>query len=371
MRQSSIVYRIPRPIYATTRGHRLTFVGMALVVILAATHYVHAGTGPAAVSSPWLFAPILTSNPKLGTSGGALGGYLYQFDDRSPVSTFGGAGVYSDTDSYVAGLFANTYFGADRHRLVAGIATGKIRNDYDDFLGSGLPVQTTDDLRFAAARYLHRLGGDWFAGVQFVVTNYTISSENWFTQRLLDLLGLTGFDSNGVGLVAQFDDRDNQNSPASGRFFNINNIAYRESLGGDESFDVYTADYRRYRQHGEGHVFAWRIKGRATHDAPKGGYSSVQLRGYVPGNYLAPHSFLIEAEERHRLNARWGLAGFGGAACLLKEISDCGDRANWYPAVGAGVIYTLKPKEKMVIRLDLAVGEADNSGIYLSFGQPY
>ena len=204
-----------------------------------------------------------------------------------------------------------------------------------------------------------------------VSTNYTISSESWFTDKILDSLGLTGFDSNAIGLVAQFDDRDNQNSPTSGQFFNVNNLAYREGLGGDESFDVFNMDYRRYIEHGDGHVFAWRTRARVTDDAPIGGYSSVQLRGYVPGNYLAPHGFTIEGEERYRLNDRWGLAGFGGLACLLEDISDCGDRENWYPAIGAGLIFALKPKEKIVVRLDYAAGEADNSGIYLSFGHPF
>ena len=342
-----------------------------LLPLLLATSGAYALEGNDTAASPWLLAPLVTSDPKLGTSAGALVGYLYQYDAESPASTFGAAGVYSNTDSYVVGAFANTYFGKDRHRLVLGIAGGKIRNDYDDFLGSGLPLQTTDDLRFAAARYLHRIGGDWFAGAQLITTNYTISGETWFTSMLLDLLGLTGFDSNAIGLVAQFDNRDNQNSPSEGAFFSVSNLAYRESLGGDEDFDVYSADYRHYWEHGDGHVLAGRVAARVTQDAPIGAYSSVQLRGYVPGNYLAPHSISLEADERYRLNDRWGLSAFGGVACLLEGISDCGDENNWYPSIGAGVMYMLKPKEKMVLRLDYAVGEGDNSGLYFRFGQPF
>ncbi len=323
------------------------------------------------ITSPWLFTPLLTSNPKLGTSAGALTGYLHQFDAESPTSTFGTAGVYSNTDSYVLGAFANTYFGEDRHRLVAGIAGGKIRNDYQDFLGSGLPLQSTDDLRFAAARYLQRVGGDWFAGVQMVMTNYTISGESWFSSKVLDLLGLTGFDSNAVGLAAQYDSRDNQNSPSAGAFFGVSNLAYRKRLGGDENFDVYTANVRQYLEHGDGHVLAWRAVGRATHGAPIGAYSSIQLRGYVPGNYLAPHSVSVEVEERYRLNDRWGVSAFTGASCLLDEPKDCGESSHWYQAIGAGVIYTLKPKEKMVLRLDYAVGEEGNNGLYFGFGHPF
>ena len=34
-------------------------------------------------SSPWLLVPLVSSNPKLGTSFGALGGYLHVFDPGS------------------------------------------------------------------------------------------------------------------------------------------------------------------------------------------------------------------------------------------------------------------------------------------------
>ena len=91
-------------------------------------------------------------------------------------------------------------------------------------------------------------------------------------------------------------------------------LACRKGLGGDESFDVYTADYQRYGPHGDGQVLAWRANSRATRDVPVGGYSSVQQRGYVPGNYLAPRSLSLEAEERYRIDRDWGLAAFGGAA---------------------------------------------------------
>ncbi|MEE4361479.1 MAG: hypothetical protein V2I63_08130 [Pseudomonadales bacterium] len=103
-------------------------------------------------SSPWLTVPVVSSEPRVGTSAGGIAGYVHRFDPDSPVSTLGPTANHSTTDSYTAGLFAKTFFGADRHRLTAVIAAGKVRNDYDDFLGSGLPVQTTDDLRIGLLR---------------------------------------------------------------------------------------------------------------------------------------------------------------------------------------------------------------------------
>ncbi len=79
----------------------------------------------------------------------------------------------------------------------------------------------------------------------------------------------------------------------------------------------------------------------------------------------------FEVEERYRLTERWAIAGFAGAACLFDGFSDCGDSSAWYPAAGGGIVYTVKPKEKMVVRLDYAVGKEGNSGAYLRFGHPF
>lgn len=342
-------------------------IGLLQLSIAQAAHSEEAGRR----ESPWLLAPLVSSDPKVGTSAGGLVGYLHQFDEQSPTSTFGLGATYSNTDSYVAGLFGQLYFGADRNRLVTALGAGKIRNDYEDFLGTGLPFQTTDDLRFAAVRYLRRVQGDWFIGLQAISTNYLITSENWFSDKILEALGLTGFDSNGLGLVAEYDSRDNQNSPSHGARFVIQNLAYRKSIGGDEDFDAYSLRFQQYLGHGRGHVLAWRAMTRVTDDAPPGAYSSIPLRGYVRGGYLAKHMATFELEERFRLASRWALAAFTGATCLLDELEDCGNGESWYPMIGGGVIFTLKPEEKMVVRMDYAWGKEGNQGFYMTFGHPF
>ena len=35
--------------------------------------------------SPWLFVPVFSSSPKLGTSGGGLAAYMHTFDPESRV----------------------------------------------------------------------------------------------------------------------------------------------------------------------------------------------------------------------------------------------------------------------------------------------
>ena len=103
--------------------------------------------------SPWLLTPTFSVDPKLGRNVGGIAAYLHRFDDASPVSLSGATLSYSNTDSLVSAMFTDLYWGADHHRLTAGVAYGDINNEYDDFLGSGKTVETTDDLKTLFMRY--------------------------------------------------------------------------------------------------------------------------------------------------------------------------------------------------------------------------
>ena len=277
---------------------------------------------------------------------------------------------YSTTDSWTAGGFGQMFFDKDNQKMMVGMFGGKIRNDYQDFLGSGVSAQTTDDLQVFFTRYSYRIKGDWYAGIQFISTNYVIGADGLFAD-FLQLIGLTGFDSNGLGLVAEYDSRDNVRNPTSGSLFDLNNVAYREGLGGDEDFDVYNMKYSQYVSHGNQNVLAWEVKGRWTSDAPIGGYSSVDLRGYIRGNYLAPNATLAQLDERIMFTRSWGMSVFGGVSCLYDSLSDCNDSENLYPAIGAGAIYVLKEEAGIVLRAEIAKGKSDERAFYLTMGQPF
>jgi hypothetical protein len=318
--------------------------------------------------SPWLFVPIISSNPKLGTSGGLLGAYLHRFDPQSTVSMFGAAGIYTTTHSALGGVFARTYFGEDRHRLIAFAGGGHVYNNYEDFLGSGVPVSTEGNAHVLAARYLYRVRAPWFLGVQAVDTNYLIFGENALSGEILERIGLTGFDSVGAGLVVTYDSRDDQNSPSSGFFGDANNVAYRESLGGEADFDVYRLTLKQYFPHGRGSVLLWALSNRWTRDAPPAGYSTLNLRGYVGGQYLGENMSSFQVEDRIRMGPRWGFAVFAGVACLYGGRESCGNAKDVYWSGGGGLYYVLKQRDKMVATLEYADGEGANRGLYMRFG---
>jgi len=318
--------------------------------------------------SPWILLPLASSNPKLGTAGGAMGAYTRKFDPDSRMSLFGMNYQYSTTHSSVAAAFARTSFAADHQRLTVLGAFGFIKNDYDDYLGSGQPLQTNDDLKAFAARYLYRVPHDWFVGAQGNAANYQVLGETAQDDEFLETLGVRGFKTAGIGAVVMHDSRDDEDKPTRGWFANINNVAYREGLGGSATYDAYRADVRAFWPHGRGHVLAFRQFNWLTYGAPATGQATVVLRGYKLGEYLAPFMSSFEAEERLSINSRWGVTLFAGAATLYGTSATTAGLKDLYPTWGGGVHFVLKPGEGFLINFEYASGIESNRGAYLKFG---
>jgi len=327
-----------------------------------------AAAPPAKKSSPWLLVPVVSSNPKLGTAFGGMGAYLHKFDPDSQVSLFGAMYQYTTTDSSIAGAFARTSWGADHHRIVALAIFGYIKNDYEDYLGTGQPLKTNDDMHAFASRYLYRVKGNWFIGAQGSAANYQVLGDSAQDDLVLETLGIRGFESAALGAVAMHDSRNNPDMPTKGWYLNVNNFAYSEALGGASSYGAYRVDGRAFVPHGRGHVLAFRQSNWFTDDAPAAAQATVQLRGYKFGEYLAPYMSSFEVEERLAFNSRWGATLFGGVAGLYGQSETTSAGQDFYPMWGAGIHFVVKPSERMLINLEYAQGIEDNHGVYLKFG---
>ncbi len=210
--------------------------------------------------------------------------------------------------------------------------------------------------------------GDWFIGAQGSASNYQVLGDSTQDDLVLETLGVKGFKSAALGAVAMHDSRDNQDMPTGGWYLNVNNLAYREALGGDSTFDAYRIDTRAFWSHGKGHVLAFRQYNWLTHDAPSAAQATVMLRGYKFGEFLAPYMSSLEAEERLSFGKRWGATLFAGVASLYGESVTASTGRDFYPAWGGGIHFVVKPAQRMLINLEYAAGVEDNRGVYLKFG---
>jgi outer membrane protein assembly factor BamA len=322
-----------------------------------------------AEKSPWLLLPTFQGNPKLGAAFGALAGYMHYFDKQSRPSIFAVTAQYTSTDSVVGGLFAKTSFDRDHQRFLTGLAYGKIKNDYDDFLGTGVPLHNDAELKSLIARYTYRVQGDWFIGGQGLYQDFAIDGDTDFDDAFMGILGIAPFKTAGAGLVLQNDTRDNENMPTQGWLLNANNIFFREGLGGDHDYEVYRLDLRYYLGHGNGHVLAFHQLNHLTDDAPGAARAPVQLRGYKVGQYTSRYMSSLEVEERFRFASKFTASLFAGGGWLYGDERNTAD--DFYPAGGGGVQYILKPKEGIVLNLEAALGKDDNYGFYLKLGYAF
>ena len=321
------------------------------------------------IPSPWIIMPTFTNNPKLGSSLGILGAYMRKFDAQSQLSMFGISAQYTSTDSETIRAFARTSFAADQHRLLVLAIGGIIKNNYDNFLGSGTPLKSEDHLKAFVGRYLYRLQNDWFIGAQALSTDYQMVGQSELDDDVLGLLGLVGFKASGIGLALYHDSRDVTDAPKRGWLLNMNNIAYRPDTEGSDNFDVYRADYRHFWSHGNGHVFALRQSNQWTVDAPPSAFAPVLLRGYTMGEFLGKSMSSIEVEERHWIAERWTATLFAGVACLYgANRGSCSGSENLFPTVGVGVQYVLKPAQGIVANLEFAVGKQGNRALLFKMG---
>jgi len=320
--------------------------------------------------SPWLLVPLVSSNPKLGTSLGGMVGYVMRFDKASEPSLIALQGQGSNTSSATAALGGKLYWNENQERMALGLVGGKVTNDYLDYLGSGQEVRSNENVRAFFLRYQHEIFPNWFLGAQGVYSNYGVDGADPTSEQILDTVGVVGTVTAGLGLIVSYDTRDNTTNTTDGMLAQLHNVAYRDGLGSDANYDVVTADWRWYKRTGENNVVVLHAKGRLTWDAPSSKESSVELRGYTRGQYLGRNGLTLEAENRYMFKPRWGAKAFAGVACLYGDGESCGGD-NVYPMVGGGVFYVLKPEANMVVSAEIAKGNGDNRGFYLNFGHRF
>jgi len=224
------------------------------------------------------------------------------------------------------------------------------------------------DLKAGLARYLYRVTGNWFIGAQGNAANYQVLGDSAQDDLVLETLGVRALTSAAIGGVGMYDSRDNPDMPKGGWYLNVNNLAYREALGGSATYDAYRVDWRGFWSHGRGHVLGFRQYNWFTHDAPAAALATVVLRGYKFGEYLAPYMSSFEAEERLSFSARWGATLFAGVAGLYGERGAVSANRDFYPTGGAGIHFVIKPAQRMLVNFEYAQGVEGNHGVYLKFG---
>ncbi|NTV46008.1 MAG: BamA/TamA family outer membrane protein [Chlorobiales bacterium] len=182
--------------------------------------------------------------------------------------------------------------------------------------------------------------------------------------------GYNGGVVSGLGLMANWDTRNNVFSASEGGYYEFSMIFFGKLFGSDYFFNRYVFDGRKYFSVTKEHVLAVQtylsfIAGNPPFYMLSMLGGDLKMRGHILGRFRDNHMMVVQTEYRLPLWWRFGLVGFVGFGDVSHKIR--GFRLDSIKhSYGLGLRFFIKPEEKIALRFDYGI--ADNSSqFYITF----
>jgi len=328
----------------------------------------------------FVIMPIPIANPTIGAGLGAAAMFLYPMDSRSPVSSTTVGGFYTNNGSWAAGVNQKTFLAEDRFRLNGLFGYGNLNLDFygigADAGNRGTSIPITEKGIFLMPEMLTRIWDRLYGGLRyrFIQMETSFDLNNLLQNNINFNPNTDKVKSSGIGLLMNYDSRDNPYNPYKGTFLDLNATFAAKALGGDSDYQIYQAAYNYYYGLTDRMVLAYRAYGKLTAgDVPFYDLSFFgvhnDLRGYQGGRYLDKMMFATQVEYRWRFWKRWGMVAFAGVGEVAPQLKDLNTQ-DLLPSAGAGLRFMVSEKNRVNISVDYARGkEADT--VYFYIGESF
>ncbi len=231
----------------------------------------------------------------------------------------------------------------------------------------------------AYPRFMWQFRQHFFAGAGFDI-NYTHGSDacnQVAADPVYSLYNERPFNS-GISLLFQYDTRDVAVNAWRGTFIEIYTSFYGNYFGGQNNYQVYSLDARKYfRVAKPGQTIAVQLRGRfGVNNVPYGEMSQLgtpfDLRGYLWGQYRDKSMLFGIVEYRHtfyKRNGKPSIHGLVGWVAAGSVADKPGNMCDWLPNGGIG--YRLQVQPRMNVRLDFGIGKGGSRGFYFNFNEAF
>jgi len=320
--------------------------------------------------------PILFYTPETGIAGGAAALYLYRdplADSANRPTNFTGDIIYSEKEQIIVELNGDMYFGNGVYRLFTNTAFKKFPNK---FFGIGNNNSSDAEENYTPRSFFIKavFSKNVYSRINIgpILRFETTSILETAPAGLLapgTIPGSRGGFVSGLGLVVNWDSRDNTFASYSGSFYQLTTLLYRRAFGSSFSYDDIQLDVRKFFEVLPSQVLAIQgvvenINGVAPFQnlAHFGGASL--LRGYFEGQYRDKTSIALQAEYRIPLLWRVGAVAFAG----IGQVADNAIRwraGEFKFSGGAGLRLVMNTEDRVALRIDLGYGE-NSTGLYIS-----
>jgi hypothetical protein len=328
--------------------------------------------------------PILITEPAVGYGAGLGLLFFHRNPAATPVSDSaegvrrfeppditGGAAFGTENGSKGGGIGHLGFSEGRRWRYAAGAAYGSLNLAWYGLpgLGEGPRSNGLDfniEAKVAVADVRRRFGDtEWWAGLRYVGAK----TQSQFALRTPAEIPQRQFDAttSGLGLVVEYDGRDNIFTPNSGVRAYFDSLRYAEALGSDQDFTKSRFALHGFHPLGKSVVLGLRGDLQAADgDVPFYAAPFIELRGIPAMRYQGDRTAVVEVEGRWDLDARWSLVGFAGAGRAAASSGSLGE-APTRVTKGAGLRYLLARALGLRVGLDVARGP-EESAFYIVVG---
>ncbi|MCZ4408925.1 BamA/TamA family outer membrane protein [Cryomorphaceae bacterium 1068] len=338
------------------------------------------GQKPDSSSVTFVPLPVIFFTPETRWGFGAFAFTSWRFKDESAESRpsqFQLGGAYTLEDQILAYLPFQLWWKDEEYSVFGEL--GWYRYNYFFFgIGNDQP-QDFDEIygveypriRLSAMKEVYK---DFYVGGRFILDDFTITDldpEGQLANQTIS--GNTGGLNTGLGVLFNFDNRDNYFESYKGWYAEFTVDRHGGYIGSDFDYTRLRLDLRKFFELSPKDHLATRFFSESIHgDAPfisqalLGG--TRLMRGFYEGRYRDDNSAVVQAEYRRKLFWRIGAVAFAATGAVAPEYGELALNNLKY-TYGAGLRFSIDPEDRINIRLDMGLGEEPN--FYLTIGESF
>ncbi len=326
----------------------------------------------------YLVVPVPIVDPTIGNGLALAGLYTFAPDgdaEAAPMqrrSTIAVAAGYTNTDSWMVGGGLKLYLDDDRYRAKLGGGYGNLNLKWYGTSSDSIFFDNPADFRtrgwLVDGNVEKRLAENFYLGVSGRYLRPEASAK--IPIDVLPELQLA-FSLAAIGLIGEYDTRDNTWYPESGARGIVNFLSYLEALSSDREFASLDATFAYYAKLADSLVLAGQARVATVGDnTPFFMLSTVNLRGFPTGQYMDRTVTQIQAELRWEAWRRLGAVFFAGTGVAAESLDKWGDADRAY-GYGAGLRYRVSEVDRMNVGLDVATGSTNDFTVYFRIGEAF
>jgi hypothetical protein len=283
--------------------------------------------------------------------------------------------MYTDTKSWAAAVFHDGYWADDTYRFRGILGYGEFKLKFYGIGESPILGNNPIDYEFNGwvlmPKFQRRIPNTehWFGGIHYLYVESDVLIE---TSRLSPIVPDIGRNirTAGLGLLATYDNRDDNYYPSQGVLFESKWGNYSETWGGDFEYDKLNTFFNYYYPVKDRSVVALRANLQNSDGrVPFFDLPYLDMRGFALDRYRDQHTLSLHAEGRHKFKPRWGAVAFVEVGWFGSSLENMSSNPT-ITSLGGGIRWQVTKDKKLNLGMDFAFSTDDNS-VHIRVGESF